>query len=31
MIDNFIEGFNLSKYFNVVCDEPEPICNYPCT
>ena len=21
MIDNFIEGFNLSKYFNVVCDE----------
>ena len=28
MIDNFIEGFNLSKYFNVVCDEPEPICNY---
>ena len=28
MIDNFIEGFNLSKYFNVVCDEPEPICDY---
>ena len=28
MIDNFIEGFNLSNYFNVVCDEPEPICNY---
>lgn len=28
MIDNFIEGFNLSKYFNVVCDEPEPICNF---
>lgn len=28
MIDNFIEGFNLSKYFNVVCDEPEPICDF---
>ena len=28
MIDNFIEGFNLSKYFNVFCDEPEPICNF---
>lgn len=28
MIDNFIEGFNLSKYFNVVCDDPEPICDY---
>lgn len=28
MIDNFIEGINLSKYFNVVCDEPEPICNF---
>ena len=25
MIDNFIESFNLSKYFNVVCDDPEPI------
>lgn len=28
MIDNFIESFNLSKYFNVVCDDPEPICNF---
>ena len=28
MIDNFIEGFNLSKYFNVVCDEPEAICDF---
>lgn len=28
MIDNLIEGFNLSKYFNVVCDEPEAICNF---
>ena len=23
-----IESFNLSKYFNVVCDNPEPICDY---
>lgn len=28
MIDNFIESFNLSKYFNVVCDNPEPICEF---
>ena len=28
MIDNFIESFNLSKYFNVVCDAPEPICDF---
>lgn len=28
MIDNFIESFNLSKYFNVVCDTPDPICSY---
>lgn len=28
MIDNFIESFNLSKYFNVVCDSPEPICDF---
>lgn len=28
MIDNFIESFNLSKYFNVMCKNPEPICNY---
>jgi len=28
MIDNFIESFNLSKYFNVVCKNPEPICDY---
>ena len=28
MIDNFIESFNLSKYFNVVCDDPQPICNF---
>ena len=28
MIDNFIESFNLSKYFNVVCSHPEPICDF---
>ena len=28
MIDNFIESFNLSKYFTVVCDHPEPICDF---
>ena len=26
--DNFIESFNLSKCFNVVCSNPEPICNF---
>lgn len=28
MIDNVIESFNLHKYFNVVCDNPEPICDF---
>lgn len=28
MIDTFLESFNLSKYFNVVCDKPEPICDF---
>ena len=28
MVDTFIENFNLSKYFNVVCDDPEPICDF---
>ncbi len=28
MIDGFIESLNLSKYFNVVCSNPEPICDY---
>ena len=28
MIDTFIESFNLSKYFNVVCDNPKPICDF---
>ena len=28
MIDNVIESLNLSKYFNVVCKNPEPICDF---
>lgn len=28
VIDSVIESINLCKYFNVVCDEPEPICDY---
>ncbi|MEZ3486143.1 MAG: YitT family protein [Lachnospiraceae bacterium] len=28
MIDGFIESLNLSKYFNVVCNNPKPICEY---
>lgn len=28
MIDGFIESLNLSKYFNVVCTTPEPICDF---
>lgn len=28
MIDNVIESMNLSKYFNVVCSHPDPICDY---
>lgn len=28
MIDNIIESMNLSKYFNVVCTHPDPICDY---
>ena len=24
----FIENLNQSKYFNVVCDDPEPICDF---
>ena len=28
MIDGFIESLNLSKYFNVVCTNPEPICDF---
>lgn len=28
MIDGFIESLNLSKYFNVICSDPQPICNF---
>lgn len=28
MVDSFIENLNLSKYFHVVCDNPEPICHF---
>ena len=28
MIDNFIENFNMSKYFNIICNDPEPICSF---
>jgi uncharacterized membrane-anchored protein YitT (DUF2179 family) len=28
VIDSVIENINLSKYFNVVCSEPDVICNY---
>ena len=28
LVDNFIESLNLSKYFNVVCSRPEPICDF---
>lgn len=28
LVDNIIESLNLSKYFNVVCSNPEPICDF---
>lgn len=28
VIDNVIESINLCKYFTVVCDDPEPICDF---
>lgn len=28
MIDGFIESLNLSKYFNVICSNPAPICEF---
>lgn len=28
VIDNVIESINLCKYFNVVCNNPDPICDY---
>lgn len=28
VIDNVIESINLCKYFNIICDNPEPICHF---
>lgn len=28
MIDGFIESLNLSKFFNVICSDPEAICDF---
>lgn len=28
LVDSFIESLNLSKYFNVVCSNPDQICDY---
>ena len=28
VIDNVIESINLCKYFNIICDEPEPIIDF---
>lgn len=28
VIDNVIESINLAKYFNIICSEPEVICNF---
>lgn len=28
IIDNVIESINLCKYFNIICDDPEPITDY---
>lgn len=28
VIDNVIESINLCKYFNVICDDPKPICDF---
>jgi uncharacterized membrane-anchored protein YitT (DUF2179 family) len=28
VIDNVIENINLAKYFNVVCSEPDVICDF---
>lgn len=30
IIDNVIESINTCKYFNVICNEPEPICDFIC-
>jgi len=28
VIDNVIESFNVCKYFNIICTDPEPVCNF---
>lgn len=28
MIDGVIESINLCKYFNIICDDPKPICDF---
>lgn len=28
VVDSVIESINLAKYFNIICDKPEPICRY---
>ena len=28
VIDSVIENINLCKYFTIICNNPEPICNY---
>lgn len=28
VVDSVIENINLCKYFNIVCDDPQPICDY---
>ena len=28
LIDNIIESFNICKYFNVICSDPQPICDF---
>ena len=28
VIDDVIENINLCKYFTIVCDEPDPICDF---
>lgn len=28
VVDNVIESINLCKYFTIVCDDPEPICDF---
>ena len=28
VVDNVIESINLCKYFTIICDDPEPICDF---